>query len=31
MAEKLGVSATSWEQHEEEAARKFGGIVDGGR
>ena len=31
MAEKLGVSATVWEQHEQDAARDFGGIIDGGR
>jgi len=31
MAEKLGVSATVWEQHEHDAARNFGGIIDGGR
>ena len=31
MAEKLTVSATMWEQHEQDAARDFGGIVDGGR
>jgi hypothetical protein len=31
MAEKLSVSATMWEQHEEDAARNFGGSVDGGR
>jgi len=31
MADKLNVSATVWEQHEQDAARNFGGIVDGGR
>jgi hypothetical protein len=31
MAEKLAVSATMWEQHEQDAARDFGGIIDGGR
>jgi hypothetical protein len=30
MAEQLNVSATMWEQHEDDAARRFGGIVDGG-
>lgn len=31
LADKLIVSATMWEEHEKDAARKFGGIVDGGR
>ncbi|CPR12778.1 hypothetical protein BN971_04083 [Mycobacterium bohemicum DSM 44277] len=31
MADKLIVSAAAWEQHERDAARKFRGIVDGGR
>jgi hypothetical protein len=31
IAEKLNVSAAMWEQHEDDAARNFGGIVDGGR
>ncbi|MCV7089978.1 ESX-1 secretion-associated protein [Mycobacterium interjectum] len=31
IAEKLSVSAAMWEEHEQEAARNFGGIVDGGR
>lgn len=31
LADKLNVSATSWEQHEQDAARDLGGIVDGGR
>jgi len=31
IAEKLEVSATMWEQHEQDAARNFGGIVDGGQ
>jgi hypothetical protein len=31
MAEKLTVSAAMWEQHEQDAARDFGGIIDGGR
>jgi hypothetical protein len=31
MAGNLTVSATMWEQHEQDAARDFGGIVDGGR
>ncbi|OBG29466.1 hypothetical protein A5672_02775 [Mycobacterium alsense] len=31
MAENLIASAAMWEQHEQDAARDFGGIVDGGR
>jgi hypothetical protein len=31
MAHKLTASAAMWEQHEEDAARDLGGIVDGGR
>ncbi len=31
MAEKLNASAAMWEEHEQDAARNFGGIVDGGR
>jgi hypothetical protein len=31
MADKLIVSAAAWEQHEQDAARNFRGIVDGGR
>ncbi len=31
LADKLAVSATMWDQHEEDAARDLGGIVDGGR
>lgn len=31
LADKLAVSATMWEQHEQDAARDFGGIVDRGR
>jgi Excreted virulence factor EspC, type VII ESX diderm len=31
IAEKLGISAATWEQHEQDAARDFGGIIDGGR
>jgi hypothetical protein len=31
MADKLQVSATMWETHEQDAATEFGGIVDGGR
>jgi len=31
LADQLTVSATMWEQHEQEAARKFGDIVDRGR
>lgn len=31
MAHNLTTSATMWEQHEEEAARKLGDIVDDGR
>ena|SRR5947209_17357178 len=31
MAEKLKLSAAMWEQHEQDAARAFRGIVDGGR
>jgi hypothetical protein len=31
IAEKLNVSAAMWDQHEDDAARNFGGIVDGGR
>lgn len=31
MAEKLTVSAAMWEEHEQDAARNFGGLVDGGR
>ncbi|OBA69372.1 hypothetical protein A5641_15765 [Mycobacterium sp. 1554424.7] len=31
MAEKLGISAAAWEQHEQDAARDFGGLIDGGR
>jgi Excreted virulence factor EspC, type VII ESX diderm len=30
MAEQLTVSATMWEQHEHDAAGRFGGIIDGG-
>ncbi len=30
-ADKLTVSATMWEQHEQDASRNLGGIVDGGR
>ncbi len=30
MAEKLTLSAAMWEQHEQDAARQFRGIVDGG-
>ena len=30
IAEQLNASATMWEQHEDDAARRFGGIVDGG-
>ena len=28
---RTNVSATMWEQHDEDAARELGGIVDGGR
>lgn len=31
LADKLTASATMWEQHEQDAARNFGGIVDRGR
>jgi excreted virulence factor EspC (type VII ESX diderm) len=31
MAEKLVISAAAWEQHEQDAARDFGGLIDGGR
>ncbi len=31
LADKLAASATMWEQHEQDAARNLGGIVDGGR
>ncbi|WP_407685419.1 ESX-1 secretion-associated protein [Mycobacterium sp. HUMS_1102779] len=31
MADKLRVSASRWEQHEQDAASEFGGIGDGGR
>ena len=31
LADKLNVSAAMWEQHEQEAAGKFGDIVDRGR
>jgi len=31
MADKLMVSAAAWEQHEQDAARNFRGIADGGR
>jgi hypothetical protein len=31
MAEKLTMSAAIWEKHEQDAARDFRGIVDGGR
>ncbi|BBX64223.1 hypothetical protein MSAS_33970 [Mycobacterium saskatchewanense] len=31
MADKLVTSAAIWEQHEQDAARHFRGIVDGGR
>jgi hypothetical protein len=31
MAHNLRMSATMWDQHEEEAARNLGGIIDGGR
>jgi Excreted virulence factor EspC, type VII ESX diderm len=31
MAHKLDTSATIWDQHEEDAAGRLGGIVDGGR
>ncbi|ASW88481.1 ESX-1 secretion-associated protein [Mycobacterium marseillense] len=31
LADQLTVSATMWEQHEQEAARKFGDVVDRGR
>jgi Excreted virulence factor EspC, type VII ESX diderm len=31
MAHNLNVSATKWDQHEEDAAGRLGGIVDGGR
>jgi len=31
MAHKLNTSAALWEQHEDDAARKLGGIGDGGR
>ncbi|MBW0013509.1 ESX-1 secretion-associated protein [Mycobacterium sp.] len=29
MAEKLSASAAMWEQHEQDAAKRFGGVVDG--
>ncbi|WP_343600532.1 ESX-1 secretion-associated protein [Mycobacterium sp.] len=31
LADALLVAANAWEQHEDEAARRIGGIVDGGR
>ena len=31
MADKLKTSAAVWDQHEEDASGKLGGIVDGGR
>lgn len=31
LADKLTVSATMWEQHEQDAARDLGGIADRGR
>ncbi|BBX75652.1 ESX-1 secretion-associated protein [Mycobacterium shinjukuense] len=31
IAQNLRASAAMWEQHEEEASRSFGGIVDDGR
>ncbi|OBH04505.1 MULTISPECIES: ESX-1 secretion-associated protein [unclassified Mycobacterium] len=31
MADKLSASAAMWEEHEQDAARNFGGITDGGR
>lgn len=31
MADKLNTSAALWDQHEEDSARKLGGIGDGGR
>jgi len=31
MADKLRVSASRWEKHEQDAANEFGGIIDGGR
>jgi len=31
MAHKLTTSAATWEQHEKDASRDLGGIVDGGR
>jgi hypothetical protein len=31
MAHDLNMSATMWDQHEEESARNLGGIVDDGR
>lgn len=31
IAEKLSASAAMWEEHEQDAARNFGGIGDGGR
>ncbi|WP_156686270.1 ESX-1 secretion-associated protein [Mycobacterium sp. Marseille-P9652] len=31
MAENLTLSAAMWERHEQDAARQFRGIVDGGR
>jgi len=31
LADKLAVSATMWEQHEQDAARDLGGIADRGR
>ncbi|OBI07658.1 ESX-1 secretion-associated protein [Mycobacterium scrofulaceum] len=31
LADKLTASATMWEQHEQDAARNFGGIADRGR
>jgi hypothetical protein len=31
MAQDLRMSAANWERHEEQAARDFGSIIDGGR
>jgi hypothetical protein len=31
MAHNLRMSATMWDQHEEQAARDLGGIIDSGR
>jgi hypothetical protein len=31
MAHKLTASATTWDQHEQDAAGELGRIVDGGR